>query len=121
MIFTSCDMYQIVEKYPHFKANYWYCAEIDFSFHYEYNDDGRINPTTYPLELDGEILNVDIWFLNDYWYFYLDNGDETTSFEELLLSGTWEYRRNELVLTIQKDNLFGEKYQEFIFISKEPK
>ena len=118
LLCSACDGYDFIEKYPHYKADYWYCEQIDFGFYYEYHESGQMKPpSSYRLKKDGETLNVFIDFIVDSWYMDLDNGDDLITLEEQLMEGHWEYRKGDLVLTVEKDNLFGMKYAELIFVA----
>ena len=110
------DGYSIANKYPNYKADCWYCEEIDFTFFYEYYKDGRMKHTTYSLNKDGETLIVWIDFVFDDWCMELDRGLGETSQEDELMSGTWYYRNGNLVLTVNTDKLFDGIYEELVFI-----
>lgn len=110
------DGYVMREKYPYYQSSYWYCEEIDFAFYYEYYENGRMKSLTYPLEWEGETLSVIVDFVIDNWYIDLDDGDNQTTVDEQLLSGTWLYEQGNLILKINEDHLFGGRYRELVFI-----
>ena len=113
---TGCDTYEIFKKYPHYVSDSWYCAEIDFAFFYEYHEDGRMKGLYYPINCNDKIYSVNIAFFIDDWDLVLYSEDDVITPDELLLSGTWKYRGDNLVLHIITDNLFDGKYQELVFI-----
>ena len=114
---VGCDTYEVIKKYPRYVSDCWYCSEINFTFCYEYYEDGRMKSlSSYPLNHNGETLNVTIDFISDYWYLQLDNFDDLITMDEQLLNGSWRYNKGNLVLRIIEDNLFDGKYQELVFI-----
>lgn len=115
---TGCvDGNYLTGKYPYQKADYWYCEEIDFSFFYEHHEDGRLESGIYSLNKDGEILTVWIAFTIDNWHIQLYREDGAdVSLDDILMSGTWYYKNENLVLIIEKDNLFGGAYEELVFV-----
>ena len=115
---TGCyDGYSVARKYPYYKADYWYCEEIDFAFCYEHLEDGRIIPGQNYLTKDGKTMTVFVIFVIDNWYIALDNGDVNVSIEDQLMSGTWRYRKGDLVFTVKEDNLFDGAYWELVFVA----
>ena len=113
---VGCDGYATAKRYPCYKSSYWYCEKLDFAFYYEYHEDGRMKYATYPLHWDGETLNVFVDFIVGSWHIDVDNGDGVTQIEEQILSGTWTYKGDKLILEITKDNLFDGQFQELVFI-----
>ena len=110
------DGYDTRNEYPHYKSESWYCKEIDFRINYQYQEDGRMNVTSYPLIKEGETLYIYVTFTMDNWYFDLDNNDNHISSDEQLLSGTWSYQDGNLILNISKDSLFQGTYTNLIFV-----
>lgn len=116
--FAACDGYAVLEKYPYYQSDCWYCKEIDFTFYYDCDEDGLMKPIeSYPLIINGETLYVFIDFMGSNWFLDLDNKDNNISQEERLLFGTWLYRKGDLVLIVEKDNLFDWKYTELVFVA----
>ena len=116
--YSGCfDGHYLTQKYPYQRADYWYCEEIDFSFFYEHHEDGRLESGIYSLNKDGEILTVWIDFVMDNWYIqlYCEDGADV-SLDDTLMSGTWHYQNKNLVLIIEKDNLFGGAYEKLVFV-----
>lgn len=107
----------LTKKYPYQKADYWYCEEIDFSFFYVHHEEGWVEPGIYSLNKDGETLSVCIDFVMNNWdiQLYRENAADAT-LEDRLMSGTWHYQKDNLVLTIEMDNLFGGAYEELVFV-----
>lgn len=116
-LFTGCyDGYHVIERYPSYKSDAWYCEEIDFSFRYEALESGRRKVLPSRLKVGEKVYNVAVVFNTDYWHMVSDNGDLNVAEDELLLSGTWSYKEETLVLNITADKLFDEKYNEFVFV-----
>lgn len=116
---VGCDGYTAAKKYPYYKADYWYCEELDFAFYYEYYEDGRMKYITYPLQWEANSLNVSVYFIVGNWYMEVDNGDDIPQLEDQILSGTWTYKRGNLILKITEDKIFGGQFQELVFIPME--
>ena len=119
IFFAGCDPYSMVSHYPYEKADKWICEETDFTFAFTY-EDGRLNTEqSSVLRWNGEEYNVYVLF--QVGYFRVDineNGyvDESRFPDGKMLTGTWEYRDNKLIMSITEDYLYEGKFQELSFV-----
>ena len=64
------------------------------------------------IEWENEILSIDIMFgLGDYCVYPVDS----VAYEDRLFNGTWKYRNGNLILLIEEDFLFDNKFSELVF------
>lgn len=106
---SGCDPY--AESYPFLTESKWICEDPNFILTYTKGDNGVISSEEH-LEWDEQTWEVDLDF---HASSYCVNPENSTAYEERLFSGTWEYRNGNLVLIIEEDLFFDNKYSELIF------
>ena len=105
--FCACDT--IHGKYPFQVATKWVCDNPYFLLSYPENKKDNEHGE---LQLGTEIITVDITFgLGDYCVYPV----HSVHYDDRLLTGLWDYRNGNLVLSIDEDYLFENQYSELIF------
>lgn len=96
--------------YPSEKASRWMCEDphllLDFSEEQSY------------LVWNGEKLPVATLIRASYFDLYLDTDPDPSgaiSAENVLFRGTWKYKGDTLVVSIDEDNIFDGAYTELVF------
>lgn len=112
---NGCDTYSVIEQYPWYKSEQWYCEEIDFSICFAYSEGGcLIESPSSQLCWNEQIYNVNVVFQSNAIEFLIDKDGDNIS--EALLAGTWAYRNKNLVVNIVEDNVFAGAYAELLFV-----
>lgn len=109
MFFCSCD--GKAGQYPSDLSNGWMCNDPYFVLQY-YSDEEK----SYELEKgliksSDAAIEINISFgMGDFWVLPIDSN----AYDDRLLSGTWNYRRGDLILKIKEDFLFDYQYSELV-------
>ena len=115
LMLSGCyDPYAIIKRYPWYRASTWYCEEIDMTIEFPVNKDNELtdSPVGY-FEYDGQAHNCSVIFRVDSMEITCKNCE--IAFYERLLTGTWAYDRNNFILHIADDYVFGGQYTELAF------
>ena len=113
VLFVKCQNTQS-RSYPYFVSSNWHCADPSFSL--SYSTDGNVLLSSYEvIEWNGEVIEVDVCLLMREFCIYPAKASSYQSYEDRLISGTWEYRNDAFVLKIKEDFLFGNNYSELVF------
>ena len=112
---VGCDTYAMVEYYPWFRADAWYCEEIDMVMTFKLDQDGDLmeNPES-QLLVNGESMNVGVGFMASNISFFSEPDENNVS--KVLMDGTWEYKGGNVVVTILKDELFSGQYSQLVYV-----
>lgn len=107
-----------VKPYPWYRADCWYCEEIDMTIRFSVDKHGNIAGSTNSQLISGDMMiDVGIGFQHDSVGFLSDlDGD---GMAERILDGTWIYRGENMVIQIQEDAIFSGEYTELIFVPSE--
>lgn len=101
-------------QYPGYRANSWYCAEIDMIIEYELDQNGDLTGRSFgTLPLDDQVLNISVGFQKSAIGFLYDEDGDGGS--EQILKGTWTYKDGNMVITVIDDTIFGGQYPELVF------
>ena len=94
----------------------WQCEDPRFSLAYSRDEKGFLVQHE-ELEWNNETMLVDVCFVHGVrkYEVYLDSPSPYVRHEDRLFSGTWKYRRGDLVLIIEDDFLFDNRYSELVF------
>ena len=98
---------------PYNVADAWLCPDPSFSLIYSKDDRGTLIQSEI-LVVNDELMQVDVLFSRATFCIYPEGSH---SYSDRLLTGTWKYRNNTLVLSIEDDYLFDNKYSELVFTS----
>lgn len=109
------DLNDSLKRYPWYRAERWYCEEIDMTILYKYNADGNYIGSEYShLEVDGKTYKVGIGFQASAIGFYVDeDGDDVW---EGILDGSWAYQQGNMVVQIREESIFDGQYTELVFV-----
>lgn len=109
------DLKDSLKRYPWYRAERWYCEEIDMTIQYTYNEDGNLTGIEYSyLVVDGKTYRVGIGFQSSAIGFHIDaDGDDIW---EKILDGSWAYRQGNMVIQISEESIFGGQYTELVFV-----
>ena len=114
---SACDTYQKFHLYPEFKADAWYCEELDCEIRYHYNSDGILIDEKYDLSWGETVYSAHIGFGPGHYSIACDwNENNNIDLDEILLEGGWEYQSGNIVMEITIDNLTNGKLKELIFV-----
>ena len=98
-------------QYPYDLSASWMCNEPHFVLQYYADEEKSFELEKGLIELPEVAIEVDISFgMGDFWVLPIDS----KAYEDRLLSGTWSYRRGDLILKIQEDFLFDHQYSELV-------
>ena len=118
-IFCGCyGPHDPVKPYPWYRAEYWYCEEIDMTIRFSVDKKGNLTAPTNSQLISGDMVyDVGIGFQHDSVGFMCDlDGD---GIAERILDGTWIDRGENMVIQIQEETIFSGKYTELIFVPSE--
>lgn len=117
LVLCACDPYYGTGKYPSDRGALWKCEEIDWTIQFIYNGSGQFRDTRSVLFWNGEEIPVLVAFQVSYFRVDKDVPDEAVlTFDDKLLSGTWDYRKGKLVFTITDDCIFDGAFDELTFV-----
>lgn len=109
------DLNHSLNRYPWYRAERWYCEEIDMTIQFQYNEEGNYIGGEYSqLVVDGKTYEVGIGFQSSAIGFHIDeDGDDIW---EGILDGTWGYQQENMVIRIGTESIFDGKYSELVFV-----
>ena len=111
VIFLLCGCDAKYGKYPYDRASYWYCSEPEFSIECSTNEFGVLVDSAV-LNWGNEEILVDVDFQTSLFWVLPANSEK---YDDRLLSGSWEYKKDNLVLFIDEDFLFEGQYSKLVF------
>ena len=107
-----------IKPYPWYRAECWYCAEIDMNICFSYDDhEKRLGMDTTQLSIGNNVLNVGIAFNDDAIGFLVD--EDMDGVYSRVLDGIWIYRDRNMVVQINNESIFDGKYTELVFVPSE--
>lgn len=117
----SYDRYYAAKKYPWFKAEEWYCAEIDMTIRYVLDEDGElVDCPASQLEWNGQVYDVVVGLQSSWINFSILTEESAKtkilSHDASILDGTWAYRDGNLVITDFDEPFWEGKYSELVFV-----
>ena len=111
------DLCHTFRRYPWYRANQWYCADIDMTLEYITDTDRNlIERLPSILRVIGQLYQVEVGF----YYggagvsFLTDENEDDIG--ESILEGEWKYRRGNLVIQILEESIFDGQYAELVFV-----
>ena len=115
-ILSSCYDPRITFKsYPWYKADTWYCEEIDMTIKYEFDENRKRTGATFSeLTIDGVTHSVAVVFHSGTILFLAYEDGERL--KEKDLDGSWCYREGNLVVEVNSENILNGKYSELVFV-----
>lgn len=114
LLLSGCDTYGMMNLYPNYKADVWYCEEIEATIDFTSEE----YATNTVLHWNGEAYYCSPAWAGKQVVFLFDiNGDGGIALpEEALFEGRWKYKNQKLVIEIISSNLFGDAFSELTFI-----
>lgn len=114
LFICGCDAYTAAERYPWYRAENWYCQEIDMMISYSYDEEGRLTecPPSRVVWND-QTYDIIVGFNSDAVWF---TARESNDSPRRVLNGTWVYRDGNLVIQNFEEELFGGAIKELVFI-----
>lgn len=98
------------KTYPREKASLWICEDP----HFEINYAGDASETY--LEWEGEKYVVALGLHASSFDVFLRSDDNVLHHENILLRGSWRYKKGNVVVKITEDNIFNGAYKELVFV-----
>lgn len=98
-------------KYPWEKASHWVCEDPYFTLSYSKDPWGSL-VCEEVLIWNGKEIPVEVGMLH---HMYDVSPTDSNHYDDRLLTGTWKYRKGNLILRIEEDFIFGNRYEELIF------
>ena len=114
-MFCGCySPYETFKQYPWYRAECWYCEEIDMTIRFSVDEDGMlIESPSNRLAIGGIMHDIDIVFQHKSIGFFCDlDGDGKT---EEILGGTWACWGEQMVITISEESVWDGQYTELVF------
>lgn len=122
MLIFSCigcqlDTYAAWKRYPWYKSDNWYCAQIDMHLCYKGDQGNAPANTGFAWTWDGTEYEVVVGCQRSAIDFSrrVTSSDGSTG-AVTLFAGRYVYEKGNLVVTIYEDNLFGGEFTELIFV-----
>lgn len=98
-------------EYPHELHKEWLCEEPQITLSFDYNQDGILSSS--------EVIKTEDGLLSVYFgmnpSFFKTFKVESDHYTDKLLFGSWEYREGKLVLHIEEDLIFNNRYSSLEF------
>ena len=98
--------------YPSDKALHWICEDPYFEIYFS---DNQFEETQAYIEWNGEKIQVYLGLHASYFDVFLQTDKNEPLNERVLFRGTWKYKGDTLVVSIDKDNIFDGAYTELVF------
>lgn len=109
LLLCGCDAK--AGNYPYDRASHWHCLEPEFSINCS-TDTSGIMVDSAVVNWNNEEILVDVDFHASFFWVLPENSD---NYDDRLLSGSWEYQKDNLVLFIDEDYLFEKQYHKLVF------
>lgn len=106
----GCDPYY--NNYPYDNASSWICENPPISLTYKTESSELISQKETIL-WNGSTLEIDVLFQSEFYTAYPAN---SSIHDERLFSGSWYYRDNNLVLSVEEDFIFDYQFDELVFV-----
>ena len=106
----GCD--PCYNSYPYHIASAWVCENPPISLTYKTESSGLTSQKETIL-WNGSTLEIDLLFQSDFYTAYPAN---STVHDERLFRGSWYYRDNNLVLSVDEDFIFDYQFDELVFV-----
>lgn len=99
-------------KYPYDRALHWNCSDPEFSIEWFTTESGLITKCAAVINWNSKEKPVYVDFYSNFFSVLPTTSDH---YDHRLLTGTWKYRGEDLVLIIEEDFLFYNQYEELVF------
>ena len=116
---SGCDTIPFIRGgYPYEKSTHWYCEEIDFTLSYSKNAHDILVPDWNTLCWNGQelLVQIDFSFGNFTAIAEIDGDPSGISQEDIVLAGDWDYRGENMVVTLYEDTVFNGQFKELVFV-----
>lgn len=115
-IFLACDPMAAMNLQPDDVASRWVCDEPEIVIEFSRDEYGYQNQNSF-LTWNGETRAIILTYrASIFWIFY----ESVIGYSDELLYGEYTYEDGNLVLLIERDNIFGGAYTELVFRSEAP-
>ena len=112
---VGCDTYAMFNYYPDDRSTVWYCEEIDFEIKYVPNEYGNLVAQKSTITWDDVSYSVVGIFNFGYFEIILEKGETSITEADILLSGKWKYKGENVVIEITEDKVFDNTFEELVF------
>ena len=114
ILLYACTWQGLFSLYPEDISHAWYCEELDITITYLYDENGKFTGIE-PLILNwkGETHTLYLGMLGNSYALGTETGRGTLVEQ---ISGTWDYRGDDLVLYIDEDLILGGAFDELVFV-----
>ena len=112
---AGCDTYAVFNYYPEDRSTVWYCEEIDFEIKYVPNEYGNLVAQKSAITWDDVSYSVVGIFNFGYFEIILEKGETSITEADILLSGKWKYKGENVVIEITEDKVFDNTFEELVF------
>jgi hypothetical protein len=89
----------------------WVCADPDIWFEVD-----KDQQTLGEVKVNGNIIKMEVGFRNPHNLYFLSGDNTPSSPLETLFGGTGTFSKDKMIVKINDDNLFNNKYKKLIFI-----
>ena len=110
IVSLGCDPYY--DKYPYDRASSWISTNPPVSLTYQEMANGTVSQEEV-LVWEESTIEIDLMFRADFYDAFPAN---SAAYDDRLFSGSWHYRDDKLILTIDEDFIFGHRFEELEFI-----
>lgn len=110
ILFTISSISMPFVEYPWERESQWVCADPHFTVSYLKHSQGSLISEEILIWEDKEI-RVDLRIGVSYFTVF---PEYSNVHDDRLLSGTWKYRKGNLVLRIEEDFIFDNQYKELV-------
>lgn len=100
-------------KYPYEINSSWCSIDPFFTIHQQ-NHEGEWRAFGDMLIWDGKSIGITTVMIGSKYYVVSLSQMVEEGYPEILFSGTWEYREDDLILNVETDNLMGGSYQTIV-------
>ena len=105
----GCDPYY--GEYPHSEESEWACENPQISLSYRMEENGMISQEE-RLVWAETAIEIDVFFRSSFYVVYPAG---LTDYEDRIFSGSWCYRKGNLILKIDEDFIFNDQFDELEF------
>lgn len=112
---AGCDPYAMFNYCPDDRSTVWYCEEIDFEIKYVPNEYGNLVAQESTIVWDDISYSVVGIFNFGYFEIVLEKGETSITEADILLSGKWKYKGENVVVEITEDKVFDNTFEELVF------
>lgn len=111
IFFSIASVSMLFIEYPWERGSHWVCEDPDFTLSYSVNSLGSMVSEEI-LIWEGREIRVDLAMGQGYYAVFPKYSNH---YDDRLLTGTWKFKRGNLVLRIEEDFIFDNQYKELVF------